>query len=138
MTELGGNRYSQRQSADRRLRESGPKLLPYLQRVDRSRLDTEQSRRIRDIIRSIVGVEDEDTPDRAALWLADDPRAWYTLTARDDVAKRRLAAAQLTRLLKGPIEFDPNATTAMRQAQRVELAKRIEPAAKPPADEAKE
>jgi hypothetical protein len=135
VAELGGNRYSQRQTADRRLRESGPRVLPFLQRIDRARLDMEQSRRIRDIIRSIAGEEDEDTADRATLWLVDDPRAWYALTAREEVAKRRLAAEQLARLLKGPIEFDPIAPAAIRQVQRAALAKRIEPAGQPPADE---
>jgi len=128
VAELAASRYSQRQTADRRLRESGPKVLSFLQRIDRSRLDTEQSRRVRDIIRSIAGSEEEDTPERVPLWLADDPRAWYALLARDDAVKRKMAAEQLARLLKGPIDFDPNAPAATRLAKRAALAKRIEPA----------
>ncbi len=132
VSELGNKRFAQRQAADRRLRASGEKVLPFLQGLDHKRLDFEQSRRVREIIRAITPEEGEDVPQQAVARMLDDPRVWYALLSRDDPTKRRRAAEQLTRLLKGPIDFDPDASADARRTQREVLAERIDQAAARP------
>jgi hypothetical protein len=125
---LGSDEYSRREAAERELRAGGQMILPFLRGVDRSRLDAEQSYRLRGIIGALGNEDAEDTADRVANWLAGDPRAWYSLLNRDDPALRLLAAQQLSRLLELPIKFDASADAAKRQAQVKVIAEQIEQA----------
>lgn len=124
--DLGSDRFSRRQAADRRLRELEYEVLPYLVSLDGRQLDAEQRFRIRMILRSLSDKAPEDTPERVAAWLFNDPEAWYWLLRRDDESQRRMAAERLALLLAGPIDFDPAADSETRQAQFETLRARID------------
>jgi hypothetical protein len=124
---LASDEFAERQAADRALREAGPVVLPFLRGLDRSLLDAEQRFRLRRIIAALSDEENDDTPERIAPWLVNDPGVWCSLLARADEAKRRAAAARLAFLLNEPIDFDPKAEPAVRQTQIDRLRKKIEP-----------
>ncbi|HEX4149185.1 MAG TPA: hypothetical protein VHY20_09365, partial [Pirellulales bacterium] len=119
---------AQREAAERELRASGQMILPFLRGVDRSRLDAEQSYRLRGIIGALGNEDAEDTADRVANWLAGDPHAWLSLLSRDDASLRQVAAKQLAQLLEMPLKFDASADAATRQAQIKAIAAQIEQA----------
>jgi hypothetical protein len=127
---LGSPKFSERQNAQRELANAGQAVLPYLQKLDRDRLDAEQVSRVRALV-DALSVDYEDSTDRIATWLADDAQAWLSLLARDDLARRRVAAEQLGALVGGPIDFDPAADQDVRNAQIERLHARFE---KPPRD----
>lgn len=121
VVQLGSPRFAVRERAEQQLLEGGQRVLPMLQSLPRSQLDAEQTFRVRRVVKQLTGDGEEDTPNRVAFWLSEDPRVWYALASRDDVAKRRVAASRLTRILAAPIEFDPNAAAEVRadQLQRI-------------------
>lgn len=129
---LSSQRYADRQSAERHLLGVGRELLPFLRGLDRSTLDAEQWRRVRNII-SALDNQQGDSVEQTVSLLAGDPRAWVSLLDRDDEAKRRLAFEQL-KSLSGPIEFDPSAPPGVRQEQVRKLRERFTPAKAEPAD----
>jgi hypothetical protein len=128
---LGSPKFAERQNAQRELVNAGQAVLPYLQKLDRDRLDAEQASRVRALI-DALSVDYEDTTDRIATWLADDAQAWLSLLARDELAKRRVATEHLGALLGAPINFDPAADQDVRDAQIERLHARFE---KPPRDD---
>ena len=123
--QLGDSRFSQREAADRQLRQVGRAVVAYLRQLDSSQLDAEQRYRIRRIILSLSGTEDLQSPEQAAAWLSGDPAVWLALLSRDDLSVRRLAAARLAALLGKPIQFDPAADAPTRQQQIEKLRTRI-------------
>ncbi len=125
---LGSDEFAQREAAERELRDGGQMILPFLRGVDRSRLDAEQSYRLRGIIGALGSEETEDTADRVANWLAGDPHVWYSLLSREDPGLRQLAARQLSLLLEMPVEFDASADAAKHRAQLKTIAEQIEQA----------
>jgi hypothetical protein len=125
VNQLGDERFSKRQAADRKLREMGQGVMPLLQGLDRRRLDAEQTFRLREILRSNMGDGDEDTAENAVMWLAGDPQVWYTLLGRDEPIKRRVAKEQLERLLAEPVEFDLAADVETRQEQLEAIREKI-------------
>lgn len=126
VTQLGDARYTKREAADRQLREAGPVVLSYLEKLDFNQLDAEQQFRVRRIVRSMSRQANDDAPEQVAASLADDPSVWLALLGRSDVATRRTAAQQLTTLLGHSIEIDPAADPASQQKARDELRKTIE------------
>ncbi len=125
---LGSAKFSERQTAQRALYEAGQGVVPYLQSLDPQRLDAEQTARIRAVVQAL-SVDYEDRVDRVAAWLASDEQVWLAILDRDEVARRRVAAEQLSRLLGGPIDFDPTAAPEVRQRQIERLRARVEPVA---------
>jgi hypothetical protein len=123
--ELGSPRFARREAAERKLVAAGQAILPLLRGVERSRLDAEQSYRLRAIMRTLQGDGAEDTPERIATWLAGDPYVWLALLARDDEDTRREAGKQLARLLQEPIVFDPAGLSALREAQIKTISARV-------------
>ena len=126
VVQLGNERYSKRQAADRELRDAGQAIRAFLEGFDRNALDAEQRHRMRRILATLSRRGDNDTPDGVATWLAGDPRIWFGLLRNGDPARRRLAAEQLGRLLEEPIDFDADAAPAVRQQQIDQLRPRIE------------
>jgi hypothetical protein len=114
--ELASPQFAKRQSAQRQLFQIGQVILPYLERLDRSRLDAEQASRV-DMLVDALAVNYEDNADRIATWLAADERIWLSLLSRREAAKRRVAARQLEVLAGHPIEFDPDGAAETRQRQ---------------------
>jgi hypothetical protein len=119
--QLGSERFTQREAADRQLRALGPQATWYLQSVDLKRLDAEQRFRIQRILRGLTSPNREDTADQVAQWLAGDPRAWLILLNHDEESTRRRALEQLTYLLDRSIPFDPTADAQTRKTQREQL-----------------
>lgn len=115
--QLGRERFTQREAADRELRALGPRVIWYLQTLDLKRLDPEQRFRVQRILLDLTAADQEDTTDQVARWLAGDPQAWLILLNRDEEATRRLAAEQLQYLVDRPIPFDPEADAQTRQKQ---------------------
>jgi hypothetical protein len=122
---LGNSKFAEREDAERELYKAGQVVVPYLQNLDRNGLDAEQSHRIREIVNSL-SVGYKDSVDRIATWLSGDERVWLSLLARGELAKRRIAVAQLAELVDGPIEFDPAASDAVRQSQLERLQLRLQ------------
>lgn len=125
VAQLADPRYAMREDADRRLREAGHAVLPFLLQLEPGRLDAEQRFRIRRIMGRLQSDTEEDTPERAASWLRGDPRIWLALAAGADVAQRESAAQQLRSLVAPDIEFDPAADSATRAAQLARIAARL-------------
>lgn len=115
--QLGEPRFSQREAADRQLREMGRAVVTYLRQLDTSRLDAEQRYRVRRIILSLSTSEDVQSPEQVAAWLSGDPAVWLMLLAREDESVRRLALARLQALVDRPVEFHPAADVETRRRQ---------------------
>jgi len=123
--ELGDERFSRREAADRELRALGRVVLTYLNGLDLGKLDAEQRYRVRRIILTLSASIDNDTPPEIAKWLAGDPVVWLAMLSRDDESTRRLAAERLEALLGEPIEFDPGADGQTRADQIERLRARL-------------
>jgi len=121
---LGSAKFSERQAAERTLLQAGPAVLPFLESVDRDRMDAEQRSRLRDLVGRLDDAR-EDTIDRAVTWLAADPEVWLSLLSRSDEGRRRLATRQLEQLLGSPVEFDVAADPPTRAAQLARLRIRL-------------
>jgi hypothetical protein len=124
--QLGDPLCARRERADRKLRESGPAVLGYLNQMKTDRLDTEQQSRIRRIVRVLSTQQGEDTPESAASMLVGDPNVWLALLSRDDEAMRRAAVQQLELILNAPVKIDPKADPASQAKAREALRERIE------------
>ena len=101
--------WTRRERAERNLREVGPPLLGYLNRLDMSRLDAEQKSRLRRIIHDLCTQNGEDTPQHVASLLIEDPLVWLALLSRPEESTRQAAVQQLSVLLNMPIAVDPKA-----------------------------
>ncbi len=121
---LASPKFADRESAQRQLTAAGPIVVPYLQGLDRRRLDAEQAARVRAIIEAL-SADNEDSADRVATWLSGDEQVWLSLAGRSEPAKRLAAARQLALLLGEPPDFDPLADAAVRQAQLEHLRGRL-------------
>jgi len=73
--ELASPAFATRQTAQRELLEAGQKVLPFLQSLDKSRLDAEQAYRVRWLVDALA-VDYEDRVDRVAAALASDEQVW--------------------------------------------------------------
>lgn len=122
---LGDESFSNREAADRQLREAGRAVVTYLRQIDPSRLDAEQRYRIRRIILAASAAEDAQSPDQVVAWLSGDPAIWLIFMAREEESTRRLAAACLEALLGKPIPFHPTADPATRKRELDALRKQI-------------
>jgi hypothetical protein len=122
---LASPRFAEREDAERELYKAGQVVVPFLQNLDRNRLDAEQAHRIREIVNSL-SVGYKDSVDHIATWLSGDAQVWLSLLSRGELVKRRVAAAQLGALVDGPIEFDPAASDAVRQSQVERLQIRLQ------------
>jgi hypothetical protein len=128
--DLGHPEFRRRQTAEFRLRRLGHQAASYLRHVDTGNLSAEQRYRLRQILRALDG-PDQDTPERVAAWLIDDPGTWVALLDRDDTERRLVAAAHLEKLLERPLDFDALAEEPERAEQLARL--RTEFASVPPA-----
>jgi hypothetical protein len=123
--QLGSDSFSERQSAERKLRTLGKEALPFLASLDRRPLDAEQQFRVRSIIQSMAGPAGDDTPYSVAAWTLADPNIWYRLLDHPDESRRRIAAGRLTELLGQPLDYEPAAQPHERQAQLERLKARM-------------
>jgi hypothetical protein len=114
--QLGSDRHSERQGAERQLRAAGQAVVPFLRGLDRSQLDAEQRFRIQSILAAYVD-EGEDTPERIANRLAGDRHAWVAMLNNADEQNRRTALSQLEYLVGEKLEFDPAGDAASRAEQ---------------------
>ncbi len=128
---LGSPEFAVRETTQRNLLTAGPTVLPYLQQLDRSRLDAEQAARVRSLIDQL-SAHYEDTADRVAVWLVWDWKVWMSLLERDELIKRRVAVDQLQKIWDTTIDFDPAASPEQRQQQLAKLRIRF-PQEPPPA-----
>lgn len=126
IAELGSPRYAERQRAERRLRDLGQIVLPYLAGLPRESLDAEQAFRVRAIMSHLERQADEDSAERVAAWMATDPRVWLHLLGDSDATMRTVAREQLAVLLGRPIEFDPQADEATRARQQAAVRALVE------------
>jgi hypothetical protein len=125
--------YVERLEADRKLRDLGQVVVPYLQHLPTQHLDAEQAYRIRLIVRSQGGERGEDSPETVAAWLVADPEIWYALARRTEGPQRTRATVQLGLLLGEPVTLAPDATGEALQTQLAEiraLIDRLQPSAK--------
>ncbi len=118
--------WTRRERAERNLRDVGPPLLGYLNRLDMSRLDAEQKSRLRRIIRDLSAQSGEDTPQHVASMLIEDPLVWLALLSRPEESTREAAVQQLSVLLNVPITVDPKASPESQAKARDALRKQIE------------
>lgn len=125
---LASPKFAEREAAERLLLDAGPAVLPFLERLDRQRLDAEQRSRLRNLI-AVLDDAAEDTVDRVVTWLAADRQPWLSLLGRSERSTRDLAARQLAQLVGGPIDFDPAADEQTRAAQLARLRARLSGAA---------
>ncbi len=125
--QLADDRFSRREAADRELRAAGPAVMPYLQRLDFTRLEAEQQARVRRILAELTEDIDDDTVSQVAVGLATEPTVWLGMLSRPEERIRRLAAQQLARLLGETLDFDPAAAPAVRQVQLERLRARLVP-----------
>ena len=122
--QLGSPRFAARQQAQRELLQAGQGVLPFLQGLDKDRLDAEQAYRVRTLIDALA-VDYEDRVDRVAASLVSDEQVWLSLLSRDDPMKRRVAAERLTSLAGREIDFDPAAEPDVRKAQLQSLREQL-------------
>ncbi len=122
---LGDDRFSNREAADRQLREAGRAVVTYLRQLDSSRLDRRAalSHPADHPGRIIRGRHPVARADRRLV--AGDPAVWLLFLARDDEPTRRLAAARLDTLLGRPIPFTPAADAATRKREIEALRQQI-------------
>jgi hypothetical protein len=137
VAELGSPKFPVRAAAQRELQRAGQSALPFLQGLDRGQLDAEQLARVRELVDQL-SVEYEDSAQRLAIGLANDPAAWLALLSRPDAAKRTVAAGQLQKVTEGPLEFDPNGDESARATQVERLKSRLTPMRVLPATAAEE
>jgi hypothetical protein len=123
--QLRSSNYADRLEADRRLRELGQVVVPYLRNLAASRLDAEQAYRIRMIVRRYGAGADEDTPDTAASWLAADPDIWVALAPRSVGPQRDKVRAQLSLILGEPVVLDSAAAGDTLQSQLAKIREQI-------------
>lgn len=124
--DLGDEKYSKRQAADRQLRGLGRGGALFLMSIDWRRLDAEQQSRIRTIFHDLSGAERADTPEQVALYLVREPHAWLRLLESDDMPQRRLALEYLERLVNIKLAFDPAGEKAQRDEQLAALRRQLE------------
>ena len=115
--QLGSAQYVEREDADRKLRELGRSVVPYLKNLNPQRLDAEQMFRIRGISRRFDSHDNDEQPETAAAWLAADPEVWYALARRATPAQRPLVRTQLERILGESIALDAEADGEKLAAQ---------------------
>ncbi len=127
--DLASPKFARRETAQRELYRAGQVVVPFLQSLDRGRLDAEQAYRVRALVEAL-SVDYEDKVERIVTWLAADEHVWLSLMERGESAKRRIAAERLAATLAAPIEFDPAAAAEVRQVQIERLRARLLP---PPA-----
>ena len=127
VADLASEKFTVRQGAERQLRAAGSAVFPFLQGLDRAKLDFEQSSRIQRILESRYG-GDEDTAELAASELMTDRILWVDLADRPQATVRHAAARQLAFLLGANPRFDPDAPAETRRAQLAALRRRIETA----------
>ncbi len=114
--QLGSSSFRERRSAQRQLREAGPAVVAYLNSLPADSLDPERRARVERLIESLSTSAD-DTPDRIAMWLIDDPLAWVSVLESDDMGHRQTAKKQIEKLLDREIEFDSDADEGVRNRQ---------------------
>jgi len=117
VAQLGSKKYVDREDADRRLRELGQTVVPFLRNLNSSQLDPEQAFRIRVIVRRYQSDEKDDSPETAAGWLAADPEIWYALAVRSPENRREAIREQLERILGESTTLDADAKGEKLAAQ---------------------
>jgi hypothetical protein len=115
--QLADDRFGRREAAERELRAAGAAARGFLDQLDFNRLEAEQQARIRRILLDAPVEPSDDSPALVASALLDVPSVWLGLLSRAQPATRRQAAAQLSKLLAAPIQFDAEAEPAVRQRQ---------------------
>ncbi len=130
--DLASPQFSRRQRAQRELYDTGPVVVPFLQKLDRSHLDAEQAARVRALVESL-SVDCEDTSDRVAIWLAGDVDVWLSSLSRPEPARRRGAKRQLDVLTGSAVDFNPDGDETERGVQIERLRTRLQ---KQPAEKA--
>jgi hypothetical protein len=124
--QMGDPLFRHRERADRNLREVGPAALGFLTRLNMNELDADQKSRVRAIIRFLSQQTSEDTPQRVAATLVEDPLIWLALLSRPEEATRRAAAQQLSVILDCPIDIDPKALPETQAKARETVRMHIE------------
>lgn len=112
--------FTTRQQAQQQLGELGLGVLPYLNRLSSSELTREQQRRIDEICQTLRGSE-ADSPERIALWLVEDERAWISMLGHDELPIRAFAATHLTKRYTKGLDFDPSGTPLERRQQLAKI-----------------
>jgi hypothetical protein len=125
LRELSDPRFAVREAADRRFRAAGTAVLPFIRGLDSAELDAEQRYRLRRIAYELQGEATSDTVDAVAESLLQDPRAWVEMLDRGEASDRSTAAAQLERLLRAEVDFDPDGDDAARNASVGRLRNRV-------------
>jgi hypothetical protein len=124
--QLGDPRYTARERADKHLRDVGPAILGFMTRLHMSELDPEQQSRVHAIIRILSTQTTEDTPERVAATMIEDPLIWLALLSRREASTRQAAAQQLAVILNRPIGVDPTAEPDTQAKARDALRAQIE------------
>lgn len=123
--QLRAENYADRVAADRRLRELGRVVVPYLRNLPVGQLDAEQAYRVRMIVRRYGTAAEEDSPDTAASWLAADPDIWLALAGRASGTQRTKVRSQLTLILGEPVVLDADAAGDVLQSQLAKIREQI-------------
>ena len=121
VAELGDESFAKRKAADRALRTGNAGAIAYLRQLDVAHLDTEQQFRVGRIVEAMAVPNGDDSVEQIAAALATDPTLWLALLGRPDLATRRTAARELTRLLGQSIPVDPAADPDSQKAPRQQL-----------------
>ena len=114
--QLGSPSFQQRRTAERLLREAGPAVVTFLNSLSPDSLDAERRARVDRLLSSLSSSAD-DTPDRIAMWLIDDPLIWTVVLESEKASNRALAKTELEKILGQAVEFDTEGEPAKRRVQ---------------------
>jgi hypothetical protein len=125
LDQLGAEKFSEREAAQRQFAEADTAALGFLQSLDFARLDAERQVRARRASEALALRLSGDRPHQVAAWLSGDPEIWLVLLARPEPAARQAAARHLEAMLGEPTGIDPAADPATQAARRRQLAERL-------------
>ncbi|MBC8354270.1 MAG: hypothetical protein H8E66_19935 [Planctomycetes bacterium] len=125
IAKLDSPAFTTRQLAQQQLSRLGVGILPYLNQLSDSELTREQQRRLEQVRADLRGGA-ADSPERIALWLAEDEQIWVAMLAHDELPIREFAASHLTKRLAKPIDFDPEGMPLERTQQVARIRSRFQ------------
>ena len=124
IVQLNSESFSERQLADRQLREFGRPLVGFLAGLDYSTLSAEQRTRLKRISANLISI-DPDTTEQVVSCLRMDPTAWLVLSKCNDPILARGAIAQIEQLTGRKLGLDQRDQNARDRLTAVDVQIRL-------------
>ena len=124
IVQLNSESFSERQFADRQLREIGRPLVGFLAGLDYLTLSAEQRTRLKRISANLISI-DPDTAEQVVSCLRMDPTAWLVLSKRNDPVLARGAIAQIEQLTGRKFGLDQRDQNARERLTAVDVQIRL-------------